>query len=53
MSLLSRLAGLGVAVPVAIGVSVIGLISLLVGLATFLSCQKILRGEPAEGLRYE
>lgn len=53
LSLLSRLAGLGVGVPVAIGVSVIVLISLLVGMATFLSCQQILRGEPAEGLRYE
>lgn len=53
LSLLSRLAGLGAIVPVAIGISVLFLISLLVGIATYLSCQQVLRGEPAEGLRYE
>ena len=53
LSLLSRLAGLGVVVPVAIGIGVLALISLLVGIATYLSCQQILRGEPAEALRYE
>lgn len=51
--LLSRLAGLGALVPVAIGLGVAGTISLLVGLATYLSSRHILRGEPAEALRYE
>lgn len=51
--LLSRVAGLGTVVPVAIGVGVAITITLLVGMATYLSTRRILRGEPAEGMRYE
>ena len=51
--LLSRLAGLGTVVPVAIGLGVATTITLLVGMATYLSTRRILRGEPAEGMRYE
>ena len=50
---LSHVAGLGAVVSVGIGISVAVTISLLVGLATYLSSRQILRGEPAEGLRYE
>lgn len=51
--LLSRLAGLGSVVPGVIGVGVALTITLLVGMATYLSTRRILRGEPAEGMRHE
>lgn len=51
--LLSRLAGLGAVVPVVIGLGVAVVMTLLVGVATYLSTRQVLRGEPAEGMRYE
>jgi ABC-type lipoprotein release transport system permease subunit len=40
-------------VPVVIGLGVAITMTLLVGMATYLSTRQILRGEPAEGMRYE
>jgi len=50
--LVSRSTGLASGVPVAIGLGVVATVMLLVGMATYLSTRRILRGEPAEGLRY-
>jgi predicted permease len=50
---LLKFAALGVPTLLTIGFSVIATISLLVASASYFSTRGVLRGEPAEGLRYE